>query len=290
MKLATLRALFFCLLIFTSQFVLAASPVWLIEKNGNRLFLGGTFHLLSAKDYPLPVGFEGAYQHSEILVFESDIGAMQQPAFIQKMTQKLSYPIGVTVREDISATTYQAVENFFTARGVPMEQMARFKPGMLMTMMTIVELQRLGYGEVGVDAFFYNQAAKDGKRIVWLESVDEQIDFLANLGAGQEDMMIRYSLADLEQMPQILEKMKTAWLAGDMPQLDRVAGLPLRTDFPAIYQELIVDRNNDWMADLEQMLGTKPIELVLVGALHLAGNDGLLNQLSKRGYRVRRLK
>ena len=278
------------LLLFTALPALAASPVWLVEKDGNRLFLGGTFHLLGANDYPLPAGFDGAYQYSEILVFESDVGAMQQPAFIQQLMQKLSYPSGGSVRQDLSAGTYQAVEQFFASRGVPMEQMAAFKPGMLSMMMTIVELQRLGYGEAGVDVFFYNKAAKDDKNIVWLESVDEQIDFLAGLGVGQEDEMIRYTLADLENLPRTFQAMKNAWAVGDMNRLDQIAGLPLRSEFPDVYQKLIVERNNSWMSEIARMLETRTIEMVLVGALHLAGDQGLLEQLSDRGYRVRRLK
>ena len=68
-------------LLFASFTVQAASPVWLIEKDDNLLFLSGTIHLLSQADYPLPKGFDSAYQYADILVFESDIGAMKRPAF-----------------------------------------------------------------------------------------------------------------------------------------------------------------------------------------------------------------
>ena len=290
MKLSLVRSLLAGLALSVSLPVLAASPVWLIEKDGNRLFLGGTFHLLGESDYPLPQGFDGAYRHAEVLVFESDIGAMKQPAFSQQLMQRLSYTGGGSLQQDLSAETYQAVERFFSARGVPMTQINGFKAGMVSIMMTVIELQRLGHAEAGVDEFYFSQAARDNKPRKWLETIDQQIDFLANLGTGQEDAMLRYSMADLERLPELWEGLKSAWIAGDMDRLDQVGGKPLRTEFPNVYRELIVDRNNNWMPQIVRMLESEPVELVLVGALHLAGEQGLLRQLANRGYRLRRLK
>ena len=141
-----------------------------------------------------------------------------------------------------------------------------------------------------MDQFFYTQAVKDNKQRTWLETVDEQIEFLVNLGAGQEDAMILYTLDDVARLPQMWQGMKDAWVSGDMDRLDLLAGESWRSEFPGMYQELIVDRNNNWMTEITRMLQTKPVEMVLVGSLHLAGEQGLLRQLANRGYRVRRLK
>ncbi len=71
--------------------------------------------------------------------------------------------------------------------------------------------------------------------------------------------------------------------------LSEIGIAPFRNEFPAIHQALLVDRNNAWMPQIEAMLKTSEVEFVLVGALHLAGDDGLLSQLSARGYKVRKL-
>ena len=54
-----------------------------------------------------------------------------------------------------------------------------------------------------------------------------------------------------------------------------------------MYKSLIADRNDAWLPKIEAMLKTREVEFVLVGALHLAGDDGLLSQLATRGYKVR---
>ena len=63
----------------------------------------------------------------------------------------------------------------------------------------------------------------------------------------------------------------------------------MRDEFPAAYQTLLVNRNNAWMGKIEGMAESAQTEFVVVGALHLAGTDGLLEQLDARGYRVTRL-
>jgi uncharacterized protein YbaP (TraB family) len=60
----------------------------------------------------------------------------------------------------------------------------------------------------------------------------------------------------------------------------------MRKDYPELYQQVLVERNNNWLPQIEAFLKTPETELILVGALHLAGNDGLLAQLRQRGYKV----
>ena len=50
-----------------------------------------------------------------------------------------------------------------------------------------------------------------------------------------------------------------------------------------------IRRNNAWIPQIEAMLNTNPTEAVLVGALHLVGNEGVLQQLRDRGYKVEQL-
>ena len=63
----------------------------------------------------------------------------------------------------------------------------------------------------------------------------------------------------------------------------------MKRDFPKLYQQLIVDRNQAWLPEIEKMIADDPIELILVGTLHLTGKDGLPAQLKKRGYKVKKL-
>ena len=83
--------------------------------------------------------------------------------------------------------------------------------------------------------------------------------------------------------------MTRAWRAGDLETLERLSGVPMREQSPEFYQTLLVQRNEAWLPQIESMVASTEVELVLVGALHLAGEDGLLAMLTRRGYTVRQL-
>ncbi|CAM5192640.1 TraB/GumN family protein [Alishewanella longhuensis] len=50
---------------------------------------------------------------------------------------------------------------------------------------------------------------------------------------------------------------------------------------------MLVDRNDAWMKTLEQL--NEPGVMVLVGALHMVGEDGLLTLLADRGYSIKQV-
>ena len=275
------------LLLLFSFSVIADSPIWRVEKNGQHLFLGGTIHVLAASDYPLPSAFDKAYRQAARLVLETDMQKLQSLEFQQAMLRELTYSDGSNLQNRLNRNTYQGLEQFFSARGIPMATIVNFKPGMVVTMMTMVELQRLGIDGIGVDAYYSARAIEDRKKLGQLESVETQIAFLANMGVGKEDEMLSFSLSEVAQLSSMMKSMKHAWRRGDVKKLEEFGITDLINDFPDVYKSLLLDRNNAWIPQIEAMAKTKEIELILVGALHLAGKDGLLTQLRARGYQIK---
>ena len=280
----------YLLLLFFSLPIYAGTSVWTVEKDGNRLFIGGTVHLLTASDYPLPPAYEKAYNGSVKVVLETNMQKLQSPEFQAILMRELSYSDGRNLEQVVNQDTYAALEQFFSKRGIPMAGIIGFKPGMVSIMMTMVELQRLGLAGIGVDAYYSTKSINDQKKLGQLETVETQIAFIANMGAGQVDEMLIYTLADIESLPELMNSMKQAWRRGNLAELKAVGITPFKNEFPDIYQALIVDRNNAWLPKIEAMVKSREVEFVLVGALHLAGDNGLLAQLVARGYKVRQVR
>ena len=124
----TVLPLFLLLLIFSLP-VNAGSSVWIIEKDASRLFIGGTVHLLTASDYPLPAEFDKAYAESAKVVLETDMQKLNSPEFQATMMRELSYSDGRDLKQELNRETYAALEQFFTTRGIPMARIIGFKPG-----------------------------------------------------------------------------------------------------------------------------------------------------------------
>lgn len=288
MKIRKLSSLFVLLVLIHLPGAHADSPVWKVVKGEHHLFIGGTIHILSKSDYPLPSNFEKAYSQSAIIVFETDIQKLQTPEFQQKLLNKVVYTDGRNLKTLLSKATFEELALHLSNRGIPIAQFLNFKVGMLASTLTIIELQRLGLLGAGVDEFFNMRAINDQKVLGQLETVDEQLMFISTMGDGREDEMVSYTLRDLKKLPEMMQSIKDAWRHGDNQKLNRIALTPVKSEFPDVYDQIILGRNNAWMPKIEAMLKTRDVEFVLVGVLHLVGDDGILRKLASRGYDIQK--
>ncbi len=279
----------FLLMLTTLEAAQAKSPVWKVENGNNITYLAGTIHVLRSSDYPLPAAFEQAYKHSQIVTFEVDIAQSQSAEFNQAMLKTALLPEGKTLHDYINDETYQLLLDYLKSNHLTIQQFSGLKPSMLAITLTMLELQKMGVGGQGVDEHFYARASKDGKTLQALESIQQQIDFIAQMGAGVEDEMIRQTLADIATLQTEFDSMTKSWRNGDRKQLEEFFVKPMREQFEPMYQQLLVQRNQKWMSKIKQYLQTPATEFVMVGSAHLIGPDGLLQQLSKSGYRISQL-
>jgi len=277
-----------CLVIPFHSF--AETSLWKVTHGTSKLFIGGTIHVLSESDYPLPKEFSHAYRQAQMLVFETDIKAMANPDVQQQLVFKLMYQNGDTLKKNISSETYQKLSDYLLTIGVSIEMFNQLKPSMVSMTLLMMELQRLGMANIGVDNYFLGLAVTDNRALGQLESVDLHIQLLESLGKGQEDEMILNSIKEMEDLPILMEELKAAWRTGNTKKLEEIGISAMKMDFPKLYQSLLVNRNNAWLPKIEALLDTQEIEFVLVGALHLVGEEGIISKLKKKGYKVEKFK
>lgn len=266
-----------------------AASVWKVSKGSNILYIGGTIHILSPGDYPLPAEYEKAYQGASKIVFETDMAAVNSIDFQQKLMSQLTYSDGTTLDKVLKPETYQALKQHLAKRNIPIEAMATLKPSLVAITLSVIELQALGFTSEGVDQFYANKATQDEKLQGWFETPDEQIAFLVGLGKEDESAMIDYTLLDIKKLAETVNSMRRSWREGDMDELAKIAIDEFKADYPKIYQDLLVNRNNNWFPQIVKMLNDKPVEFIMVGAMHLAGPDSVLAKLSAKGYKIEKL-
>lgn len=268
----------------------AKAPVWKVSKGGNTLFLGGTIHVLSTSDYPLPNSFDSAFEQSQQVVFEVDIAQMSDPLLMQEMGVMLTFQGEQTLQSALSKQTYARLETYLTKRDLSIDHFKKLKPIGISLSLLMLEMQNIGLSDgAGVDQFYYQRAAKEGKDIAALETLQEQMTFIAQMGAGNADALVESTLQDLHDLAEGWRQMSEAWRSGDTANMHELLVEPMQEEFPSIYRLMLLDRNNNWMKKIIPMFSTKEIEFVLVGALHMVGKDGLLEQLRERGYTIQQL-
>lgn len=266
-----------------------SASVFKVSNGENTLYIGGTLHLLSESDYPLPNAYDTAYQHSETLVFETDLDALETQEFAQSMMKKLTYTQGNSLADDLSEKTIANLSAHMEARGLSLSNFMMYKPAFLSITLSMIELQIMGLTSEGVDKHFFNRGKNDNKTILWLESPEQQLSFIQKMGNGDEDAFIQYTLEDIETLPQVLPKMKSSWKAGDIDKMYEESMADFKSEYPDIFDTLLSSRNKSWMQFLVEALATKSTEFVLVGALHLPGELGVLNMLEQQGFSVEKV-
>ncbi len=267
----------------------AETSVWRVSDGNNTVYLGGTVHLLRPSDYPLPEEYEQAYQASSELYFETDISSMSDLSVQAQMLQQLTYSDGRTLKTVLSEDAFTALEDYTATIGMPLVMLEQFKPGMIISTLQVLEFQRIGFTPQGVDAFFNTRALGDAKDIGALETIEEQIGFLAAMGEGNESEFILLSLEDLENTNALMEEMITAWRNGDERALQKLFVDDMQQRARELFDSLLRQRNLRWMPQIEAMFEDLDTEFVLVGAAHLIGGEGLVQLLQGKGYEVSQL-
>src|SRR5262249_16854306 len=98
---------------------------------------------------------------------------------------------------------------------------------------------------------------------------------------GLQEDFVRQTLKELDQAEQEMNKLITAWTSGDTKTLEAI----LESDpYPEIRDRLVTERNRNWVPKIEEFLQQDANYLVVVGALHLVGKDGVIERLRAKGY------
>jgi uncharacterized protein YbaP (TraB family) len=278
-----------CMAVLSISPAIADASVWSVRSGDNVIYLGGTVHLLRPGDYPLPDEFEEAYQASSELYFETDIAAMSDLSVQAQMLQQLTYSDDRSLRTVLSDEAYTALSAYTQTAGLPIVMLEKFKPGLLISTLQILVFQSMGFTPQGVDAFFHTRAVADGKAEGQLETVQEQIGFIAAMGEGNESEFILLSLKDLTETGNVIDGMIGAWRSGDAQGLSELFVEDMKVEAPALYDTLLLERNLKWIPRINRMLQDADTEFVLVGAAHIVGENGLLDLLSQEGYEINQL-
>lgn len=266
--------------------VSADTSLWKVQLHTSVTYLGGTCHVLREADYPLPEEFEKAYEDSDIIVFETEIGELNSIGTQEMIVRKGIYNDGLSLDKVLSHKTYDILRRYCESLGIPVSSLNRLKPSLVVLTLLGLELQKMGVDQTGVDSYFHHKATMEGKKTEGLESVKEQIEFVLSMGRGNEDDFIEHSIKDLKKTKQLINELIAAWKQGDENKLYEVFVAQMKKDYPDLYETLLAGRNREWLPEIERYLQTPQKEFILVGVGHLVGEDGIIEHLRRRGYKI----
>ncbi len=271
-----------------SFLVSAETSLWEVQLSTSATYIGGTCHVLRKSDYPLPQEFARAYEDSDLIVFETELDKMNSSETQAMIIRQSIYKDDLSLDKVLSSQTYDLLRRYCEASGIPVASLNKLKPSMVFLTLLGLELQRLGANQKGVDDYFHHRATTEGKKIEGLESVEQQIEFVVSMGQGYEDDFVEHSIEDLKKTSQMINELIAAWKKGNEDKLYKLFVVQMKSNYPNLYKTLLVERNREWLAKIERYIQTPQNEFVLVGVGHLVGEDGIIEHLRKRGYRIKK--
>ena len=262
-----------------------ASSVWVMKGAKNTVYLAGSVHALPREQSELPPQLERAYNASRSVVMEVDLDDMDPLEAVQFVTSRGTLPEGETLGDVIGAAGYAKVSKLAATLEVPDAVISKLEPWAAAMVLTQFALMKTGYDpQLGIDMQLAGRARTDGKPVDGLETVIDQLGIFDGRSVDEQKKFLLESTDDAPKLSDDLHRLIIAWRAGDLKALEKELSKERQTA-PGLYDELLGARNRKWLPKIEALLDRDQDVLVVVGALHFVGHDGLLELLTKAGHK-----
>lgn len=271
-----------------------SSPVpllWEVRGPGDaRLLLLGSSHLLRDSDYPLSADVERAYAAAGRVVFELSPEEMGSPALSRQLLRSALRTDGSRLEPALGPERWARLMDWASGNGMPPVRLQGLQAWFVAL---TISLQTGAAGglraDQGMDLHLVRRAGEEGKPALGLESGADQIAVFTGLDPAVQLRMLDEALADATAGGQQAGALHAAWRRGDAEALWQLSGRELQRA-PALYAAINTRRNRVWLQRLPRWLADgQGTTLVVVGALHLLGPDGLVEGFRAAGYPVRRI-
>jgi uncharacterized protein YbaP (TraB family) len=290
--LALLAAAAFAAPAFAEPVSPAKAPaMWRISDADSKIYLFGTFHALPKDVVWKTAAFDAAMAECRITAIETDTDSAYAKSSIAAMLLEHGLnPSWQTLRGVLGGERYAKLADVAKKHGVPMENLARFRPWFATLTLSVHVAQAAGFdAKLGVERVIIPIAREQKDKILMMETPEAQIKALATLDGPEVLDNFDYAIADLVDFNGKIQPQLAAWRSGDLDTLDKLSAAPMRNTAPAAYRAMLVNRNANWVPRIETWLQGKGNYFVAVGAAHLAGPDSVIAMLAKKGIKAERV-
>lgn len=257
--------------------------LWRIERGDSKpSYLFGTVHMDDPRVLDLPAPVEQSLRVSRHFVMEVEMDS----AAVAASNRAMLFQDGSSLADHLDADRMQQVVELMAERGIPREVVMAFKPW---AVSTLLSLPPLNTGEF-LDLALMNRARRADKPVSALETIEEQLATLSGFTLDEQVQMLHDTLDHIDELPAIQGELLEAYLARDLKTLMSVSEKSMGVDeadrlAEKFWDALVVQRNQRMFERMLPLLDEGGA-FVAVGALHLPGENGLLNLLERKKFKL----
>ncbi|MGL1936279.1 MAG: TraB/GumN family protein [Fibrobacterales bacterium] len=266
-----------------------APLLWKATKGPQQVYLFGSIHVADDSFYPMVDYVTEAWNKAEVLVVEVDMESIKPMDAQALMLRYAQYPAGNTLKNSLSPDNYTILKKYVVdSIGLQMQMFEPFKPWYVCQVVMMAMMQKMGFAsDMGIDMHFLSN--RGNRKVLPLESMEFQIELFDNIGS--DSSFIDYTLKSSGNALSLVNQLMTSWKSGDSLELSNF--LFMDANVPAykkMYDLLFYGRNDSMTQNIIKVAETKKVGFVVVGAGHLLGDRGIVEQLKKAGYSISRVR
>lgn len=279
----------------------ARGNLWRAHRDGAEVTILGTYHMADPRHDAVIARVSPMMDAATVVLVEAgpeeeralkrDIAATPDLLFITE---------GPSLIEQMPPEEWAEIAEALAARNIPAFMGAKMRPWYLATMLAIApcDMAEVAAGK-GLDHRVMDLATDRALPIRALEPHTTLFRIFQRLTPAQQLDMLRSSLLMEDRIADFAATLSDGYFAEDSRRVWEYLRLTSQTlpgytaaradaEFAMMEQVLMSDRNQGWIPVIEAEAAKGPV-FAAFGALHLAGQDGVLNLLARRGWVVERL-
>lgn len=258
-----------------------SSLLWRISGNGleQPSYLYGTIHIKDKRVFAFSDAVKQAFAETSLLAVEIVPDSTAQMGLLSK----IMLDSGRTLESLLSPEDYELVQNALQEKlGMQAMVADRMKPIFVGTLLMLDKMSN-DYS-VTVDEHFQQQAYEQHKRVVGIETIDEQFAALESISLEEQARLLVEQIRDSTKTDLLVERMIEAYTDAD---LDALMELIAESEMPGKATHALLTKRNYIMAERAAVLMRKESVFIAIGAGHLAGEEGVIDLLRRKGYTVK---
>lgn len=266
----------------------AAPAIWKVSDEDSSIWLFGSIHLLPPGTEWRTDLFENLIEEADRVYFETDLGPGAQSKIIALTMERGFARDGRLLNQRISDKLMGKVRSAAERFAVPVPTLLAMQPWMAASTISVSALVQAGYDpNAGVDTEL--QLEIPVERQGFLETAEQQIEVLAGGSEADQIIMLEATLAEAERIVTMIDDMKEAWVAGTPETLAELFLAEMGAYGDGFMDRLIIDRNRNWVEQIDVMLADNEAAFLVVGAGHLVGEHSVVKLLEQQGFSSERV-
>ena len=265
----------------------------LYEISGNGLtkssYLFGTHHMVPVETATKIEGVFRAFNDCNAVVGEfvdDNPEEMQRQILMASKMEESIFKLLTSEEEALIDSALQA------ELGLTLANVQYMRPNVIAMIYEMTGRERVlksQAGDMAMDAYFQVAGSELGKMVYGLETVEDQLKILLrSIAVERQAEILVETIRNMNDIITENAKLDSLYVKSNLEGLYEM--LIEAEDMTEAEKFLLVDeRNHDWLPKIEKHIKQEPC-FIAVGALHLPGNDGLINLLRKAGYKVKAVK